>query len=315
MFAAGKKSSDGIYVQLSELIELRAMVSSGQQSSVRPRSIIDGANASKRRGRGMEFAEVRPYQPGDDVRNIDWRVTARTQETYTKLFQEEKERPIYLAVDQRSTMFFGSKLQFKSVLAAKIAGYLAWKTLKNNDNLGGFVFNNSDQQDFRAKRGKRAVLRFLNSLTDFNQKLAPSREPISNSLASIFAELKRITRPGSQIYIISDFHDFDDSCVGDLAAIAKHSEVELIQIYDTLEAQLPKRAVLAISDGSVNAILNTNDKRLLSAFEKYWTHAKQLLAKRATQSRCVFHSISTEKSLKHIIQNTLQGAKVGAKRS
>jgi len=132
----------GIVVDAATLIGLRKTAKEmSLNTRLKSRSSIDGSSRSALRGRGMEFSEVRHYQPGDDIRNIDWRVTARTQETYTKLFQEEKERPVYLLVDQRQPMFFGSKLQFKSVLAAKAAAAIAWTAFANRDRLGAIIWS------------------------------------------------------------------------------------------------------------------------------------------------------------------------------
>merc|ERR1711916_149956 len=119
----------------------------------------------------MEFEEVRVYQPGDDIRTIDWRVTARTQVAHTKLFQEEREKPVLLVVDQRSNMFFGSQRCFKSVYAAHIAATLGWAAIYQNDRVGALVFGDDQQRDVRPKRSKHAQLSFLQQLVEFNHKL------------------------------------------------------------------------------------------------------------------------------------------------
>ena len=262
----------------------------------------------------MEFAEVRPYQAGDDIRTIDWRVTARTQDTYTKLYQEEKERPVYLVVDQRSPMFFGSRKQFKSYLSATLASLIAWSTLKKNDSLGAIVFADNSQSDLRPKRGKRATLRCLNTLADFNYALASraipnleakSVEPIRNhpdisnqvqSLSSIMKELRRISRPGSAIYVISDFHDFDTDCERELSTLARHNDIELLHIYDPLEKALPEKATLTITNGMKQYVVDTNNKSVLDQYSRNWESFRKQLSNAALKSRIRFHSLSTNTS-------------------
>jgi uncharacterized protein (DUF58 family) len=298
-------SIDGVYTSLSSLISLS---SASKQidfgARMKAQSPKDGSYLSNKRGRGMEFAEVRPYQAGDDIRTIDWRVTARTQETYTKLFQEEKERPVYLVVDQRSTMYFGSRLQFKSHLASRLAGLLAWAGFHNGDSLGAVIFGDEDQSDLRPKRGKRATLQLLNTLCEFNSRLKPETfsHKDSQGLPSILKELRRIVRPGSAVFIISDFHDIDSSCERDLSVLSRHSDIELIHTYDPLEQRLPKHATLSVSDGASRLRVDTFDRRLREKYEQDWIKFTEYLQRAATSSRIRSQSVSTEKAAEaHLI--------------
>ena len=125
---------------------------------------LAGAKRSQRRGRGVEFEEVRQYAAGDDIRAIDWRVTARSGEPHTKLFHEEKERPVLVAVDLRKPMKFGSVNCFKSVLAAHCASLLLWSALQHGERVGGMVFGDEHAQDTRPRRSKHAVLSMVQSM-------------------------------------------------------------------------------------------------------------------------------------------------------
>lgn len=292
MRSAGTQSEHrGIYTELSTLIQARVLAQPRKRGATKARATaMDGAHTSHKRGRGMTFSEVRPYQAGDDIRSIDWRVTARTQETYTKLFEEEKERPVYLLVDQRSPMFFGSQTQFKSCLAAEIAATLAWATLYDHDSLAALIFGDIDQNDFRPSKGKRAILRFLNTLTDFNHRLGIAKpaqrypevnEGVSSpqTLSGMLRELRRVARPGAQIYIISDFHDFDSDCERSLSLIARHCDIEVVHISDSLERELPEKARLNITDGHRHAILNTFDKALVERYREDWQNHQALLSR------------------------------------
>ncbi len=163
----------GAYTDIRDLIRLRYAVRE-LDSLTLPKSTnpLAGLLTSNFRGRGTDFAEVRVYQPGDDVRTIDWRVTARTQTPHTKVFQEEKERPVLILVDQSISMFFGSQVAFKSVIAAEAAALIAWTNLDRGDRVGGIVFTENHHREVRPRRSKHSVLRLLHEIHDFNHLLS-----------------------------------------------------------------------------------------------------------------------------------------------
>ena len=252
-------AGDGVHVSVDELLNMRHLAKDiTLETRRRSVAMMDGDSRSSFRGRGMEFSEVRPYQPGDDIRNIDWRVTARTQQTYTKLFQEERERPVYLLVDQRSSMFFGSQTQFKSVYAAKLAALIGWAALLNNDRLGALIFSDTEQTDSRARRGKHAVLAMLHQLQSYNEALnTPLSNTVKNSLVDMLTDVRRVAKPGSSVFILSDFHDYGEDCAEPLSMLARHCDVTAIQLYDTLESELPSAAnYLTLSDGKQKIQVN-----------------------------------------------------------
>ncbi|WP_269619563.1 DUF58 domain-containing protein [Zhongshania sp. BJYM1] len=212
-----------------------------------------GNHASPFKGRGLAFHHVREYQGGDEIRHIDWRVTARTAKAHTKIFEEEKERPVVLCLDQRATMFFGSRHCFKSVLACHVAATLAWAGLENNDRVGGLIFADEHHREVRPRRSHRSVLNFIHTATDYNQSLAQTTNAsdISNekSLASAFEELRRITRPGSTVYVLSDFAGYEQDAERQLHLIARHNDVIAISISDPMEASLPTNGSYPVSNG------------------------------------------------------------------
>lgn len=256
-----KSTPAGVYTSVDELLGLRAISKDIDLAGRKPsHAAMEGSVRTRYRGRGMEFAEVRPYQAGDDIRTIDWRVTARMQSPYTKLFQEERERPIFVMVDQRSPMFFGSRTVFKSVYAAQFAAMVAWSAQYNNDRIGALVFGDREQADIRARRGKYAVLELLNRLVTFNHQLT---SPISGTnpidLKTMITETRRIARPGSLVILLSDFHDSSPACAEPLAMLTKRSDVMAMHIYDPLEQQLPVHNRLAISDGTQRLSIDTDE--------------------------------------------------------
>jgi len=235
-------ASHGIVSDLSRLLRSRHWAQHLTLFSYQAaRSMLLGNVRSRFRGRGMEFEEVRRYQAGDDIRTIDWKVSARVGKTYTKLFCEERERPCHILVDQRSHLYFGSERQFKSVLAAELATGLSWAALAGGDRVGGQVIGDFAERDSRGRRSKQAVLHFIHDINEFNQALAePERlqqntkdtDSKKSSLAHSLEECRRITRPGTAIFIISDFHDFDSASAKELSNLGKHADLSLLHVID-----------------------------------------------------------------------------------
>jgi uncharacterized protein (DUF58 family) len=225
-----------------------------------------GALRSPLRGRGLEFEEVRAYQAGDDVRAIDWRVTARSGRPYTKLFREERERPVLLLVDQRQPMFFGSRRCFKSVLAAHLAALLAWSALQRGDRVGGLLIGNDERRDLRPRHTRRALLHWLDTLAQFNRRLQRDTRLAGNpaeSLQVALEELHRIARPGSAIFLISDFSGADRAdTLRPLRLLARHCDVRALWVSDLLERELPPPGRYAVGDGERRLLFDSGDRAL-----------------------------------------------------
>lgn len=226
---------------------------------------ISGLHLSKLRGRGIDFEEFRPYQPGDDIRTIDWRVTARTSKPHTKVFREERERPVIIAVDQSSSMFFGSQVAFKSVIAAQAAAIFCWMAIDNGDRAGGLVYSDTHYSLVRPKRSRRSALHLLNQVHEFNQRLSQKnlntlaeREQLGQTgLATALAQIRRISKPGSTLYIISDFLSINDQGLQYLSQLSRHNNVVCCLVYDALEENLPVPGFYSITDGRNKGTLNT----------------------------------------------------------
>lgn len=263
------------------------------------RSMLLGNVRSRFRGRGMEFEEVRRYQAGDDIRTIDWKVSARVGKTYTKLFCEERERPCHIIVDQRSHLFFGSQRQFKSVLAAELAGGLAWAALAGGDRVGGQVIGDHAERDTRGRRNKQAVLHFIHDINELNHALVTppdqnTTDP-STSLANSLEECRRITRPGTAIFVISDFHDFDAPAAKALSNLGKHADISLLQVSDQLEETLPFKGNISISDGNDSRSVCVSKKLKQAYFDKL-VEQDALLKSACAQARALYTKIDTAQS-------------------
>ncbi|VUD48715.1 hypothetical protein TDB9533_01289 [Thalassocella blandensis] len=300
-----QNSDEGVYTSVDSLLRLRHVAKDlSLDRRKKSTALVDGDSRTHFRGRGMEFAEVRPYQPGDDIRNIDWRVTARTQTTYTKLFQEERERPVYILVDQRAPMFFGSETQFKSVMAARIAAIIGWTALQNNDRIGGLVFSDTEQTDSKARRGKHAMLSLIHQLHTYNTQLtSPVVQKRSNSMIDMLHDLRRVSKPGSAVFIISDFHDFDTHCAEPLSILSRHSDVTCIHVYDKLESALPRQGNLTISDGQHKLTLSSQSLAFTQAFSKSFDDACMTLRKACTNSACAYATTTVGYSAEALAQD------------
>lgn len=230
------------------------------------------------KGRGMEFDESRLYQPGDDIRNIDWRVTARTNKVHTKLFREERERPVFVWVDFRRPMFFATRGSFKAVLAAKMAGLLAWSANQQGDRIGGVIFSETSHHELRPQRGKTGVLKLINQLVN-HSAWRQHGETAANHTAGgrALARLRRVARPGSLIFLISDFRNLDEAALTRISTLSGSHEIVMIFIYDLLEKSLPVAGQYRVSDGEEELLVDTYDKERVEEYRlRFIAHMERL---------------------------------------
>jgi uncharacterized protein (DUF58 family) len=248
---------------------------------IQARQMLAGGHKSRFRGRGMDFDQVRIYQPGDDVRSIDWRVTARTQVPHTKIFSEERERPILVISDLRGPMFFGSQ-RLKSVVACEISAALAWAGLAANDRAGGLVFGPQQQVDIKSRRSHHAVLQFIHALHEYSSQLLEP-QPDHFSLRDILEESRRFILPGSTVFIVSDFHDLDSGCERHLFELARHGNLNFCHVYDNIETELPPPSLYAVTDGQQRTLLDSSNKQLRQQFVDAFNERSQHLRKLSEQ--------------------------------
>lgn len=272
----------GIVATLEDLIAARPDgATGGFAPGGRVRTHQIGTYRSAHHGRGMEFDEARIYQPGDDIRTIDWRVTARTGKVHTKLFQEERERPVLLLADMRSPMHFGTRVCFKSVLAAEAAAVLTWVALAGSDRVGGVALSPLRVMQHRPQRSRARILSFVRDLAaasgdgigeDGALLPLPAPEP---TLAEGLARLRLMARPGTLAFVISDFHDLDALAARELARLGQTAHVTNILVHDRLEAELPAAGRYPVSDGEAVAMIDADSRGVRSA------HAARFAAREA----------------------------------
>jgi uncharacterized protein (DUF58 family) len=236
------KDASPVSVSQADLIRLNGPARAIALDVLRANSLQTGAYVSHFRGRGMEFDESRPYQPGDDPRSIDWRVTARSTTAFTKLFREERERPVLVVVDLRANMHFATRGCFKSVNASRAAALIAWAAHHRGDRLGGLIFGDTTHRELKPRLGRLAALRYVHQLAehpDWRRGSGPAEEKSSDAFTQAMSSLRRVARPGSLVVVISDFTGFSRAAQANLSSVARHCEVLSVFVSDPLERKLP----------------------------------------------------------------------------
>jgi len=254
------KPEPGVYVSLEELIALQFKA---RGFSFLPRqpihSILAGRHASRIRGRGLDFEQIRGYLPGDDPRTIDWKVTARTREPHVRVYTEERDRPALLVVDQRAAMFFGSVQAMKSVVAAQVAALGAWRVFSAGDRIGALVFNDLELVEVKPHRSRRAVLRILGALVEMNQALSADSEvpPNPGMLNTALEGAVRVAKHDHLVTIISDFDGMDEDTRRLMTLLSRHNDIIAVPVFDPLSQEMPASGRLVVTDGTLQLELDT----------------------------------------------------------
>ena len=287
------QSVTGVYTSLRDLISLRYRLGPELSSGKTSTNLQPGQKASKIRGSGLDFAEVRVYQPGDDVRSIDWKVSARKQKVHTKLFHEEKERPVLVFVDQTQSMFFGSGVRLKSIAAAELGALEIWRAVENGERIGGAIATNEEVILAKPRHGTTAATKMLFHIAEANRSL--TRETFKRISASeAVANLLNISKQRFKIVIISDFQGFPNDWEEIVKRLARKNSLDLVHIFDPIEETLPPPGRYAISDGKENAIFSSGDPALSDEYEKAFNQKKSRLSQLAKLNSITYRNISTD---------------------
>jgi len=245
-------------IELPPLLALQKQVPALAVRRKHIHSPLSGAHLSRLRGRGMEFEEVRVYQAGDELSSIDWKVTARKGTTHTKIFREERERPVLMCLDYRKAMFFATQGALKSVVASKAAALLAWHGVAHGDRLGAWIFSDDEHQEIRPARGRKGVFKLLHACCHAKAWQRHHDSEPSPSLQEITQRLRLIRQNGRLIYILSDFRGLDKASQINLALLARHNDVVLVHIYDDIEANFPATGSFPVFDGKQHFTCHAN---------------------------------------------------------
>ena len=281
----------GIQPGLSELIGLREQA---RRLDLTPRGRVlatrTGGHLSRFRGRGMEFDESRVYQPGDDPRNMDWRVTARAGTPHVKLFREERERPVWLLVDQGPSMRFGTRVAFKSVIAARAAALLGWAAVDRSDRVGGLVFDEGRHLERRPAARTAGLLPLL-------ERLSEPPDPAGRGYGSVgeaAGHLVRLVRPGGLVAVISDFAGVTLGSGRWLAELSGGNELMLILVYDPLEAVAPPPGRYPVADQERRGVLDLTAARSRELYDRRFQLRLETLELLARRHRAHLLALGTD---------------------
>ena len=266
---AASTGTPGVYADRDELMRLRFKASGFSFLPRQPiHSVLSGRHASRLRGRGLNFEELRGYLRGDDPRHIDWKVTARTGEPHVRVYTEEKDRTVWLLVDQRITMFFGSRRRMKSVVAAEAAAVAAWRVLAQGDRVGALVFDDREVRVVEPLRSEQRVAQILDAVIEKNHALN-ARSGIVPNPGMFNQALRRaceLIRHDSLVSVVSDGAGINGETRRYVTRLTAHNDVLFAFIYDPLEQALPDAGRLTFTDGQTQVELNTAERRLREAY-------------------------------------------------
>jgi len=302
---------DVVDIQKQNLIRLSQSARQLPLKAGKIRSQWSGGYQSPFKGRGMEFDEVRPYQAGDEIRNLDWRVMARTGKPYTKMFREERERSVLLFLDLNKPMFFATQKAFKSVIASYAASLLAWSANYHGDRVGGLIFSEQQHIELRPKRGKKSVIQYIQQLVEHsawnkennNQQATDENDESYNSLEQALFRLQHVTNPGSLVFMISDFRGLTEQAEQTIAQLSKHSDIVLIFINDPLESELPPQGLYRVCNQNHDTFtLDTNSTQFRQQFHEHFIARKQQLIKMCQRYGMYFLPLSTSDTILSTLQ-------------
>ncbi len=291
--------SNGYSLCLDELLIYRTQCRTWLPPAKSLWSSLSGQHHSRQLGRGMDFSEVRRYQAGDDIRTIDWRVTARTGKPHTKLFSEEREKPVIIYVDLSRSMLFGSTLMLKAIQAAHLAALTAWIAVLQNDRVGAVIDLGNELIELKPQSRQRGVLLMLQKLVESQQKcIARQAPPDDQHLNRALQAIARVSPKGSEVVLISDFVAYRPTHDHLFTQLNKHNTLRLMQIYDPLErGDTAFRGVELVGDFKssqwVNFSVDNSRKSIKKAFESQQDSLELL----STKMQFPYHQISSDTPL------------------
>lgn len=301
--------ADGVMADLDDLVSLKKYAQQLPLSSGKAvRTIMAGGSISPFKGRGMEFDEVRAYQPGDDIRTIDWRVTARTGKTHTKLYREERERPVFIVYDGRPSMQFGTRQAFKSVQAARAASALLWSALEGGDRVGGLILSAEQTQEIAPRRNRRQLIQILQAVS---AATADKSEKGGMPLSESFARMRRVMRLGGVAIVLSDFADFDHEAERHLTHVARHSDLLCIQLADPLEISPPPPASYRVTDGNDILTLHADNKTWRAAYTDLFAERRENVRRFCRETNAHYMLLRTDDDLIPALRDGLYAPQAG----
>ncbi len=252
-------------------------------------NIFAGQYHSAFKGRGMAFAEVREYQFGDDVRDIDWNVTARFRKPFVKVYEEERELTVMLLIDVSGSLDFGTSHQMKCDMATEIAATLAFSAIQNNDKIGVIFFSDRIEKYIPPQKGRKHILYIIREMLDFH----PQSKKTDVGMA--VAYLTRVIKRRCTAFLLSDFYNQKDMSQELEIANRKH-DIMAIQIYDKRAKTLPNIGLMKVRDAESGheMYIDTSSAKLRTAHTNYWLHRQAVLSETFAKSKVDWMSVATD---------------------
>lgn len=262
------------------------------------RNIFAGQYHSAFKGRGMAFSEVREYQFGDDVRDIDWNVTARQQRPYVKVFEEEREMTVMLLIDVSASRLFGAVGELKKEMMTEIAATLAFSTIQNNDKIGVIFFSDRIEKFIPPQKGKKHVLYIIRELIDFTPKHT------GTDISQVLRYLTNAIKKRCTVFLMSDFITPEDYSNAMTIANRKH-DVVAVQVYDKREAELPRVGLIKFRDAERgNEVwVDTSSRRVRDNYASWWSERQKQMDDSLKKSRVDMASIATDEDFVVALMN------------
>ena len=309
------KDGNGVYVTLNELLKFGYVAKGFSFLPSQPvHSILSGRHGSKVRGRGMDFSEMKQYVQGDDTRSMDWKATRRTGKPYIRVFNEERDRNVWLVVSQRNSMFFGTKMMMKSVAAAHLTALSAFRVLDSGDRVGAVIYNDESLKFFKPQRSKQGAVHILSEVVKQNQKLHSTNT--SNNNDQLNEALKIVSAAAKHddlIILIGDGRAMDEESTRYVTTLNTHNDVLAALVYDPMEKALHPSSSLFLSDGNISVDVDSSSQAFQKRFSKRQEERAEGLMHLSKKHTIPLFSISTDRPVLDQVQEQL-GAAVSARR-
>ena len=296
-----KDDEKGLVATLDDLMKQRRNVRYLRVKSKLNSSIQSGDVKSAFKGRGIEMDEIREYAFGDDVRDIDWRVTARKASPYTKVYNEERDREIYVLLDLSSSMFFGTRRELKSVTASKVAALLGWLAQENKDRFGTVIFDGKNVWHFKPQQNMAHLLAIFNKISEVSR----SRGQVEAEPKAMKKTLQRLIKglkSRATVFVISDFAIFDDEAKEAVAVLAKKATVFCLCIYDILEKKAPLPGEYMVADKGESLIFDSRNKSFCDEYTKFFEDKRLKMQDYCKKFGCKWLEISTNMPISNQIK-------------
>ena len=304
MFFLNKKSEttkpNGLSVSLDELVEQKKYLPYIKKHSNNITSDMAGDIRSAFKGRGMEFEEVRTYGFGDDVRDIDWRVTARKGDVYTKVFSEEKDREVYVVLDLSPYMLFGTKKELKSVSASKIASLLGWQSMANKDRFGLIIYDGVDTKVFKPQSNQKNLMAILKTISETSIKVLEKAKDKIQPEANISDPLQYLqysVKNKAIIFVVSDFNNASETALKTLIYLTKKCRVYCINVYDYIEEISPESGEYKVEYNGEKLVFNSSSKEFKRIYAQYFQKKRKDMDSFCKRFGCHYVNIRTDKPL------------------